>query len=101
MRPFGRSPTAMPSGFRHLSLRAKADMIDLTAEWLETDARGGFASGTVGGERTRRYHALLLVASYPPGGRVILVNGIEAWVTGPNGNHPLTSQRYVPDVVYP
>jgi predicted glycogen debranching enzyme len=75
--------------------------MDVTAEWLEADAQGGFASGTVGGERTRRYHALLLVATHPPGGRVVLVNGIEAWVTTPNGNHPITSQRYTPDVVYP
>jgi predicted glycogen debranching enzyme len=75
--------------------------MDLKAEWLEADAQGGFACGTVGGERTRRYHALLIVATRPPGGRVILVNGIEAWVTGPDGNHPLTSQRYMPDVVYP
>ncbi|HTL30349.1 MAG TPA: glycogen debranching enzyme N-terminal domain-containing protein [Tepidisphaeraceae bacterium] len=32
-------------------------------EWLETDGLGGFASGTVGGIRTRRYHALLLVTN--------------------------------------
>ena len=32
------------------------------AEWLETDGMGGFASGSVCGQRTRRYHALLLVA---------------------------------------
>ena len=75
--------------------------MDLTAEWLEADAHGGFASGTVGGERTRRYHALLLVATRPPGGRIILLNGIEAWVAAPDGNHPLTSQRYAPDVIYP
>jgi predicted glycogen debranching enzyme len=75
--------------------------MDLTAEWLEADVRGGFACGTVGGERTRRYHALLLVATHPPGGRVVLVNGIEAWVTTPDGNHAITSQRYMPDVVYP
>jgi predicted glycogen debranching enzyme len=75
--------------------------MDLAAEWLEADARGGFASGTVGGERTRRYHALLLFATHPPGGRVVLVNGVEAWVTTPDGNHPITSQRYTPDVVYP
>jgi predicted glycogen debranching enzyme len=75
--------------------------MDLTAEWLEADAQGGFVSGTVGGERTRRYHALLLAATHPPGGRVVLVNGIEAWVTTPGGNHPITSQRYKPDVVYP
>ena len=29
-------------------------------EWLEADGLGGFASGTVDGIRTRRYHALLL-----------------------------------------
>jgi predicted glycogen debranching enzyme len=75
--------------------------MDLAAEWLEADALGGFTSGTVGGERTRRYHALLLAATHPPGGRIILVNGVEAWVTTPNGNHPITSQRYMPDVVYP
>lgn len=33
---------------------------DLSAEWLESDGLGGFASGTVGGFRTRRYHALLV-----------------------------------------
>ena len=72
--------------------------MDLAAEWLEAAAQGGFACGTVGGERTRRYHALLLAATHPPGGRVILVNGIEAWITTPNGNHPITSQRYTPAI---
>ena len=54
--------------------------MDLAAEWLEADGLGGFASGTVSGERTRRYHALLLAAMRPPSNRVVLVNGIEAWV---------------------
>jgi hypothetical protein len=49
-------------------------------EWLETDGLGGFASGTVSGIRTRRYHALLLTATNPPSGRVVLVNGFDAWV---------------------
>jgi glycogen debranching enzyme len=39
-------------------------------EWLEADGLGGFASGTVSGIRTRRYHALLLTATKPPAGRV-------------------------------
>ena len=38
----------------------------LNDEWLEADAFGGFASGTAGTERTRRYHALLLTATQPP-----------------------------------
>jgi predicted glycogen debranching enzyme len=38
-------------------------------EWLVTDGLGGFAMGTVGGLRTRRYHGLLIVATEPPIGR--------------------------------
>jgi hypothetical protein len=49
-------------------------------EWLEADGLGGFASGTVSGVRTRRYHGLLLVATTPPTGRMMLVNGFDAWV---------------------
>jgi predicted glycogen debranching enzyme len=70
-------------------------------EWLEADGLGGFASGTVGGVRTRRYHALLLSAMTPPTGRVVLVNGIEAWVEMASARHPLTSHRYAPDVIHP
>ncbi|CAA9216071.1 MAG: Glycogen debranching enzyme (Alpha-1,6-glucosidase), partial [uncultured Acetobacteraceae bacterium] len=72
-----------------------------SAEWLEADGLGGFASGTVGGERTRRYHALLLSAATPPTGRVVLVNGIEASVETGAGAVPLTTQRYAPDVRHP
>jgi predicted glycogen debranching enzyme len=71
------------------------------AEWLEADGRGGFASGTAGGERTRRYHALLLSATTPPTGRYVLVNGLEAWLEAPDGRIFLSTQRYLPDVVYP
>jgi predicted glycogen debranching enzyme len=40
-------------------------------EWLVADGVGGFAMGTVSGLRTRRYHALLVVATDPPGGRML------------------------------
>jgi predicted glycogen debranching enzyme len=75
--------------------------LDRGAEWLEADGLGGFASGTVGGERTRRYHALLLVALAPPGGRTVLVNGADVWVRTPRGSWPLSTQRYRPDAVHP
>ncbi len=71
------------------------------AEWLMADGLGGFASGTVSGIRTRRYHALLLTATQPPAGRMVLVNGFEAWLETPAGTHALSSQRYTPDVVDP
>jgi predicted glycogen debranching enzyme len=75
--------------------------IDDQTEWLEADGLGGFASGTTSGVRTRRYHALLLAATTPPTGRVVLVNGFDAWVDTPAGSFALSSQRYAPDVLYP
>ena len=75
--------------------------MDFSAEWLEADGAGGFASGTVGGERTRRYHAVLLTAVTPPTGRLVLVNGLEAWVETAAGHTALSTQRYTPDVVHP
>ncbi len=75
--------------------------MDPRAEWLEADGLGGFASGTVGGVRTRRYHALLLHATRPPIGRVVLVNGFDAWLDTPDGHFALSSQRYTPDVTDP
>ncbi|SAK88957.1 Amylo-alpha-1,6-glucosidase [Caballeronia fortuita] len=77
------------------------DTARLEDEWLEADASGGFASGTVGTMRTRRYHALLLTATQPPAGRVVLINGVEAWLAAGDKRIPLTMQRYAPDVLYP
>ena len=74
---------------------------DDRAEWLEADGLGGFASGTVSGIRTRRYHALLLSATTPPTGRVVLVNGFDAWVQAGTESFPITTQRYAPDVLHP
>jgi predicted glycogen debranching enzyme len=81
--------------------------IDETTEWLEADGLGGFASGTSGGIRTRRYHALLLTATTPPTGRMVLVNGLDAWVESGERSavneerEYLTRQRYSPGIVAP
>ena len=72
-----------------------------SAEWLEADGLGGFASGTTSGVRTRRYHALLLTATTPPSGRTVLVNGFDACIETARGNYFLSSQRYAPDIVNP
>ena len=79
--------------------------IDDRTEWLETDGLGGFASGTTAGPRTRRYHALLLSARTPPTGRMVLVNGLDAWVNvggeGEGAPEYLSRQCYAPDLVAP
>jgi predicted glycogen debranching enzyme len=46
-------------------------------EWLVADGRGGFAMGTVGGLRTRRYHGLLVAATQPPGGRMLALAALD------------------------
>lgn len=38
-------------------------------EWLETNGLGGWASSTIIGANTRRYHGLLVAATQPPVGR--------------------------------
>ena len=73
----------------------------LSCEYLETDGLGGFASGTVGGWRTRRYHGLLTPAVQPPSGRAVLVDGFEAWLERNGERIALSTQRYLPDVTYP
>lgn len=46
-------------------------------EWLETNGIGGFASGTVAGANTRRYHGVLTAATEPPLGRITMVSKVE------------------------
>jgi predicted glycogen debranching enzyme len=75
--------------------------VDSNNEWLEADQLGGFAMGTAGLVRTRRYHALLCCATAPPTGRVALVAGVEAWVDGGDGPVHLSSQAYGGGVVWP
>lgn len=70
-------------------------------EWLEADGLGGFASGTVSGIRTRRYHGVLLAATKPPGARMMLVKGVDAWIESGDQRVALTSQRYLPNVIHP
>ena len=71
------------------------------SEWLEANGLGGFASSTVSGIRTRRYHALLLAATTPPAGRMVLVNGFDAEVETSSGRVPVSTQRYSPGVNNP
>ncbi len=46
-------------------------------EWLETNGIGGFASGTLSGAVSRRYHAFLCAATRAPQERAVLVSKIE------------------------
>ena len=46
-------------------------------EWLVTNGLGGFASATVSGEITRRYHGFLIAALPAPLGRIVMLNDLD------------------------
>jgi predicted glycogen debranching enzyme len=71
-----------------------ADPDRLTAlEWLVTNGLGGYASGTLGGVLTRRYHALLIAALPAPLGRVVLVSHLDERVRLAGGQIGWLSRR--------
>jgi glycogen debranching enzyme len=49
----------------------------LTREWLVTNGLGGYASSTIGGAPSRRYHGLLIAALPPPYGRRLLLTDVS------------------------
>jgi predicted glycogen debranching enzyme len=61
-----RIPCGQPSG-------AEDDPL-LTREWLVTNGLGGYASGTIAGVPTRRYHGLLIAALPNPFGRTVMLH---------------------------
>ncbi|MDE3128662.1 MAG: glycogen debranching enzyme family protein, partial [Gemmatimonadota bacterium] len=63
-------------------------------EWLVTNGIGGYASGTVAGVRTRRYHALLVAALDPPGERVVLAAEVHEALDCGDGPTPLHASRW-------
>src|SRR5262245_37876638 len=52
----------------------------LTREWLVTNGQGGYASGTIAGILTRRYHGLLVAALPAPTGRIVMLSAIDAQI---------------------
>jgi predicted glycogen debranching enzyme len=63
-------------------------------EWLEANGLGGWASGTIAGCHTRRYHGLLVAAMRPPGGRMVLLSKLAETVAIGNERFELDTNRY-------
>ena len=57
----------------------------LANEWLVTNGLGGYASGTLSGILTRRYHGLLVAALPAPIGRMVMLSHIDAQLRLPSG----------------
>jgi predicted glycogen debranching enzyme len=70
-------------------------------EWLVTNGLGGFASGTVAGALTRRYHGLLVAALPPPAGRTLLVSKFDETLRYDGREYALGSNRWADGSVSP
>src|SRR5215217_3862003 len=62
------------------------ESFDPTREWLVTNGLGGYASGTVSGALTRRFHGLLISALPAPRGREMMLNALYEQVWMPDGS---------------
>jgi glycogen debranching enzyme len=50
---------------------------EVPREWLVTNGLGGYASATISGAITRRYHGFLIAALPPPLGRTVVLNDLD------------------------
>src|SRR5450755_2842436 len=53
-------------------------------EWLVTNGLGGYATGTIAGVCTRRYHGYLISALPAPAGRMMMLNHLTEQVRLPD-----------------
>src|SRR5881227_1672343 len=72
----------------------------LSREWLETNGLGSFASSTITGLNTRRYHGLLVAATKPPVGRMALLAKLEEALIIDGKRFELSANQY-PGVIHP
>ena len=63
-------------------------------EWLCVNGVGGFASGTIAGTQTRRYHGLLIAALAPPLGRTLVVAAVHETLGYGGAEWPLFTARW-------
>jgi predicted glycogen debranching enzyme len=70
-------------------------------EWLVTNGIGGYASGTVAGLLTRRYHGLLVAALDPPLGRTLLLAKLDETALYDGCAYPLFVNQWASGDVEP
>ncbi len=70
-------------------------------EWLVTNGIGGYASGTIAGVLTRRYHGLLVGALKPPVARTLLLTKLDEIVWYNGRFYDLFTNRWADGTVEP
>lgn len=69
-------------------------------EWLISNGIGGYASSTVLGCNTRKYHGLLVAAMSPPVRRMVILSRVEETVIHRGWPSPLSCSEY-PGTIHP
>lgn len=69
-------------------------------EWLETNGLGGWASSTVSGAHSRRYHGLLVAATHPPVGRMVMLSKLDESIVIGEERFELGANQY-PGAIWP
>ena len=72
----------------------------MSKEWLITNGLGGYASTTVLGINTRKYHGLLVAALHPPGDRTVCLSKLDEDVIVGNDVYRLGANEFH-DAIYP
>lgn len=70
-------------------------------EWLETNGLGGWASSSVIGCNTRRYHGLLVAATKPPTERMVLLSKLDEVIVANAGRFELGTNLYDGNSIHP
>ena len=73
----------------------------LSKEWLITNGIGGYASSSICGANTRKYHGLLVASLNPPTNRRVLLSKIEETIIGENQEDIRLSTNQYPEKIYP
>lgn len=69
-------------------------------EWIETNGLGGWASATLAGALTRRYHGLLVAATQPPVGRMVMLSKLDESLYTAQGKFDLGCNQYA-NTIFP
>jgi predicted glycogen debranching enzyme len=78
-----------------LNRQALSDFEDaIQKEWIITNGLGGYASSTVLGINTRKYHGLLVAAFHPPGNRRVCLEKLDEEIRIGSSIHPLGANEF-------
>lgn len=73
----------------------------LNKEWLVTNGLGGYASSSVLGVNTRKYHGLLVAAFHPPGDRTVCLSKLDEDIIVGSETYRLGANEFANNTFYP